>query len=90
MGTLTSLPNIGQTLARQLEEVGIATEEELRRVGSREAWMRILARDPSACLSRLSALEGAIQGERWHNLTPEVKLGLKTFCQQARGKKCNK
>lgn len=84
MNTLTALPNIGKTLARQLEEVGIPTEEELRRVGSREAWVRILARDPSACLSRLSALEGALRGVRWHNLTPEVKSELKSFYRQYR------
>lgn len=90
MGTLTSLPNIGQTLARQLEEVGISTEEELRRVGSREAWMRIMARDPSVCLSHLSALEGALQGVRWHNLMPEVKSGLKAFYRKAKGETGNK
>lgn len=90
MGTLTSLPNIGQTLARQLEEVEISTEEELRRVGSREAWMRIMARDPSACLSRLSALEGALQGVRWHNLMPEVKSELKAFYRKAKGETGNK
>lgn len=48
MGELHTLPNIGEIVESQLEEVGIATIEELRRVGSKEAWLRILARDPSA------------------------------------------
>lgn len=79
MGELTKLPNIGTELKKQLNDVGIATEEELRNVGSREAWLRILQRDPSACLMRLSALEGAIQGVRWHYLDCATKESLKEF-----------
>ncbi|MGS0765374.1 TfoX/Sxy family protein [Syntrophomonas curvata] len=84
MGELQSLPNIGRELERQLHEAGIDTVEELKQVGSREAWLRILAFDPSACLMRLSALEGAIRGVRWHSLDPEVKAGLKAFYHQHR------
>ena len=82
MEELQSLPNIGRKLERQLHEAGIGTVEELKRVGSREAWLRILAFDPSACLMRLSALEGAIRGVRWHSLDPEVKAELKAFYHQ--------
>ena len=79
MGELTKLPNIAEKLEGQLVEVGITTFDELKRVGSREAWLRILARDPSACIMRLSALEGAIQGVRWHHLDEETKRSLKEF-----------
>lgn len=79
MGILTKLPNIGTELEKQLFDVGIATEEELRWVGSREAWIRIQQRDPSACYMRLCALEGAIQGIRWHNLDSATKESLKEF-----------
>jgi len=68
MGELATLPNIAAKLEAQLADAGITTIDELRRVGSREAWLRILARDPSACIMRLSALEGAIQvcaGTTW-------------------------
>ncbi len=82
MEELQSLPNIGRKLEHQLHEAGIGTVEELKRVGSREAWLRILAFDPSACLMRLSALEGAIRGVRWHSLDPEVKAELKAFYHQ--------
>lgn len=87
MGNLTKLPNIGERLEKQLNEVGITTEEELRSVGSREAWSRILMRDPSACYMRLSALEGAIQGVRWHYLDDETKKSLKEFYNNAKHKK---
>lgn len=79
MGELAKLPNIGTELEKQLNDVGITTAEELRSIGSREAWLRILKRDPSACIMRLSALEGAIRGIRWHNLDSGTKASLKEF-----------
>jgi DNA transformation protein len=79
MGQLQSLPNIGGKLEQQLSDVGIDSIDELRRVGSREAWLRILSRDPSACLMRLSALEGALRGVRWHALDDATKAELKAF-----------
>ena len=85
MGELKSLPNIAEKLERQLAEVGIATVDELKQIGCREAWLRILARDPSACFMRLSALEGAIQGVRWHHLDEETKSSLKAFYKQHKG-----
>ena len=78
---LTNLPNIGKTVAKQLEQIGITTVSRLQEIGSREAWLRILAMDDSACYNRLCALEGAIQGIRWHHLSPEDKASLKTFYQ---------
>ena len=69
-------------MEKQLIDVELTMVEELRSVGSREAWLRILQRDPSACIMRLSALEGAIQGIRWHNLDSETKEALKEFYHQ--------
>lgn len=86
MGELAKLPNIAEKLEAQLGEVGITTEQALRDVGSREAWLRILHRDPSACLMRLSALEGALQGVRWHYLDEETKKELKAFYNEHKGK----
>lgn len=48
MGELSKLPNIGKAVEQQLHEVGIDTPEQLREAGSKEAWSRILAKDPSA------------------------------------------
>jgi DNA transformation protein len=87
MGELTKLPNIAAKLEAQLADVGITSESELREVGSREAWLRILARDPSACIMRLSSLEGAIQGIRWHYLDDETKKSLKQFYNEHKGNK---
>lgn len=79
MGELAKLVNIGPTLEKQLGQVGVTTPAELKAIGSREAWQRIKSIDPSACIMRLSALEGAIRGIRWHDLDPDVKAELSRF-----------
>lgn len=79
MNELTKLPNIGKTLAEQLVAVGIDTKEKLEEIGSRDAWLKIKEIDPSACYNRLCALEGAIQGIRWHDLSQNDKNKLKEF-----------
>lgn len=79
MNSLSKLPNIGKEIERQLIAVGIETPEQLISIGSRQAWLNIKAMDPSACYNRLCALEGAIQGIRWHDLSPEAKAELKAF-----------
>lgn len=79
MGELCKLPNIGDKLEAQLNEVEIETFKKLKEVGSKQAWIAIKAIDDSACINRLYALEGAIQGIRWHSLSKEVKSELKEF-----------
>jgi len=79
MGELSKLPNIGENVEEQLNKVGIENFEQLKEIGSKQAWLRIKAIDDSACINRLCALEGAIQGIRWHHLSDEVKADLKGF-----------
>ncbi len=79
MGELKTLPNIADKLEGQLHAVGIDSIDALKQTGSREAWLRIASIDPSACYMRLCALEGAIQGVRWHHLEEEQKKELKAF-----------
>lgn len=84
MNRLQDLPNIGKSVEDQLHAVGIDTPEQLLSLGSREAWLRIQAIDPSACYNRLCALEGAVRGVRWHDLDDGTKAELKAFYQQHR------
>jgi DNA transformation protein len=79
MGKLSGLPNIGQEIERQLNEVGIKTFAELKKHGSRNAWLKIKATDPSACIHRLYALEGAIQDVKKKDLAEDTKRSLKSF-----------
>jgi peptidoglycan/LPS O-acetylase OafA/YrhL len=85
MGELSELPNIGPEVERQLNEVGIKTFAELKKDGSRNAWLKIRNIDASACIHRLYALEGAIQGIKKKDLPEETKLELKAFYRDVRG-----
>lgn len=77
---LTSLPNIGSTLAEKLQAVGIENGQQLKVVGSEKAIIKIATLENSgACINMLYALEGAIQGIRWHGLSKERKEELKEF-----------
>lgn len=79
MEKLSQMPNIGPVLEEQLMRVGIDTPEQLIKIGSRAAWLRIKQIDASACIHRLYALEGAVQGIRKNLLPQEVKASLKAF-----------
>ncbi|MGE9940075.1 TfoX/Sxy family protein [Lachnospiraceae bacterium HCP28S3_F9] len=81
MGELSKLPNIGKVVEEQLNQVGIFTEEELKSVGAKQAWLKIQQIDESACIHRLMALEGAILGVKKTQLSDEKKAELKEFYQ---------
>lgn len=80
MGELSRLPNIGEIIEVQLKRVGINTIEELRVVGSKNAWSRIKEIDDTSCIHKLYALEGAIQGIKKNELSIDKKDELKNFC----------
>ena len=82
MCELSNLSNIGKTLEEQLFQVGINTALELKRIGAKEAWLKIQEIDESACIHRLMALEGAIQGVKKTMLSDEVKADMKEFYQK--------
>ena len=47
MGELSKLPNIGPKVEEQLQGVGITTYEQLKEMGSQQAWLKINAIDDS-------------------------------------------
>jgi len=79
MGELSNLPNIGEFVEEQLNQVGITTYEQLKNAGTKQAWLDIKAIDPSACIHRLLALEGAIRGIKKSDLPEETKADLREF-----------
>lgn len=76
---LSKMNNIGKVLEQRLKAVGIEDAEGLRNLGSREAFMRLKAEDNTSCYNTLCALEGAVQGVRWHGLNEKKKKELKEF-----------
>lgn len=76
---LTKLPNIGPELARLLSEVEIRDSEELKELGAEMAFLRLKVREPESCFHKLTALEGAVQGVKKSQLTPERRAELRAF-----------
>lgn len=85
MGALSTLPNIGPEVERQLNEVGIFTLEDLKKYGSKQAWLKIKGIDESACIHRLYALEGALQNMNKKQLSEDCKNDLKEFYHHFKG-----
>jgi len=82
MKELSALPNIGKVLAGKLKQVGINNEHELKLMGSEKAILKIATLEQSgACINMLYALEGAIQGIRWHGIDKDRKQELKVWYQ---------
>ncbi|HOT14211.1 MAG TPA: TfoX/Sxy family protein [Bacteroidales bacterium] len=81
MSKLTTLPNIGETLAEKLEKAGIEDEKKLKVLGSEKAFLLIKEIDPKASLNNLYSIEGAIQGVKSALLSKEKKDELKEFFQ---------
>lgn len=80
MGNLSSLPNVGKVLEKNLNRIGVYTEKQLVQMGSRDAFIRIrLLADSGACLHMLYGIQGAIENIRYTQLAEETKRELKEF-----------
>lgn len=79
MNDLIKLPNIGPVVAKQLNQVGIDSYEQLKKRGSKQTWLDIQHIDTSACIHRLYAFEAAIRFIKKSDLPPDVKADLKKF-----------
>lgn len=81
---LSNQPNIGKDTEAKLIKVGITSFTELKEAGVEQAFLRLQAIDPGACLSLLYGLAGAIEGVRWNQHPPQRKQELQEFYHQAK------
>jgi len=79
LAELTSLRNIGKEIERKLKSVDITTAEELKKIGSKEAFIKLKLRYSNLCLVHLYVLEGAISDIEYNQLPEDVKKDLKSF-----------
>ena len=80
MAELTSLRNIGKELEKKLKSVDISTAEELKEIGSKEAFSKLKRKypnDKAMSLVHLYALEGAVTDIEFNQLSESVKKSLK-------------
>ena len=77
--SLAGLPNLGPTIVRRLEEVGIANRATLQRVGAADAYRRLSAAAGRALplCYYLYSLEAALQGRDWRALSDAEKDQLR-------------
>jgi DNA transformation protein len=80
---LEDVVNIGPALAHDLRAVGVADIEQLRDVGAQEAWLRMHAAGCHDCLSSLLALEGAVRGVRWMQISPDDRDAVASAAREA-------
>jgi DNA transformation protein len=84
---MMKLKNIGKSIAARLVSVGIESPEMLRDVGTKEVYLRFFEKEgwsQSLCPCFLYALEGAITGEIWNEISFEKKEEFKKFSKELR------
>lgn len=77
---LTDLKNIGKKIAGRLNEVGVLSEDDLRRVGSVSAHRMIKERYPDETLPvcyYLYSFEGALTDKHWDEIGEDRKEQLR-------------
>ncbi len=78
--TLTSLANIGKTVAARLAEIGVTNANELKKMGSTKAYEKLSKKYPNQTLPvcyYLYSLEGAVQNKHWDDFTDAEKKKLR-------------
>ena len=73
---LCDLKGLGPKSEKNLAEVGIATPDELKRIGPIPAFLKLKAQNPKVSLNFLYALVGAVEGEHWLKVAREEKSHL--------------
>jgi DNA transformation protein len=71
--------NIGKDTATKLKLVGIDSVEELKQVGTEQAFIRLQTLDPGACLCLLYGLDGAVNDIKSNLIPTARKQELKEF-----------
>lgn len=76
---LKTLKNIGSEMQRKLNAVGVENAEDLKKMGSKEAFFRLKTKYPEVCLVHLYVLQGAVDGTDYNMLQEDVKADLKKY-----------
>ncbi|HLH68822.1 MAG TPA: TfoX/Sxy family protein [Candidatus Dormibacteraeota bacterium] len=79
------MKNLGPVSAARLRSVGITNPEDLRQVGSVEAYLRLKRAYPfETSLITLYALEGALTDTHWYALPERTKAELRARAARRR------
>lgn len=84
---MMKLPNIGSVTAERIVKAGVESPKMLRDLGAKEVYLRLFENEgwsQSLCPCFLYALEGAITGERWNEISQGKKEDFKKFSREVR------
>jgi DNA transformation protein len=80
---IANLKNLGPKSSQWLADSGIKTIEDLRRIGSVEAFHRVTENGFNTSLNLLYALDAGLRGIHWRELPPPIKEKLKRDASRA-------
>lgn len=83
---LSGCVNIGKDTEAKLKKAGIDSVSKLKAVGTEQAFLRLQAMDPGACIQLLYGLDGAVNGIKATELSRERKEELLAFHRMAKKK----
>lgn len=88
MTHISKLRNLGPKSAEWLEQVGIATIEQLGEIGVVEAYLRVKTAMPKrASLNLLYGMQAGMMNIHWKDLPPDMRQALKAQAETAQKKK---
>ena len=76
---LSELKNIGPTIEKRLNEIGIQSKEDLKRIGPARAYTRIRQKYPDKTIPvcyYLYSFQGALEGKHWDSISEKTKQSL--------------
>lgn len=76
---LPSLKNIGPTIQKRLQEIGINSKKDLNDVGPVLAYQKIQSKNPEKTIPvcyYLYSLQGALENKHWDDLSQNKKQKL--------------
>jgi len=74
---IEKLLNLGPKSAHWLEQVGIRTLEDLKQTGAIAAYLLVKQQQPRCSLDLLYALQGALSGIHWNQLSEKTRQQLR-------------
>lgn len=76
---LSGLKNIGPTIQKRLQEIGINSKSDLKRVGPVLAYQKIQSENPEKTIPvcyYLYSLQGALDNKHWDDISQNTKQKL--------------
>ena len=76
---LSSLKNIGPTIQKRLQGIGINTKDDLKRIGPVLVYQKIQSKNPGKTIPvcyYLYSLQGALEGKHWDDISQKKKQKL--------------